>query len=120
MRRCRKRQFPEAIFDRDFPYRGDAEIHGVCVFDRSSNKRSDLAVARDVPEKYVSIEQQPHCPKSRSTSSGSGSSKSSGTMNVPAASPNGRGCRRRGGGAASRRKKIAASAAPTTYTTKPK
>lgn len=93
VRRFGKWQLPEAVFDGRLPYGHDAQVHLVGIFDRAPKPWRYPRVAGDVPKKNMRIEQQPHCSKSRSTSSGSGSSKSSGTTNDPAASPNGLGRR---------------------------
>src|SRR4051794_32734959 len=93
MRRFRQRKLPELILCGYFPERYDTQIRHVAIFDRLTNRGLDSRIPRDVPEEDVRIEQQPHCSKSRSTSSGNGSSKSSGTTKLPAARPNGRGLR---------------------------
>jgi len=58
---------------------------------RLPGRGGELRVGGDVPKENVGVEKQPHCPSNpRRTSSGSGASKSSETVNAPAQRPNGR------------------------------
>src|SRR3954464_11824512 len=91
--RSREWELAELVFDNSFPDRGDAQIYlvGFILAGLPKNGR-ELRISGDVPKEYVCIEQQPHRPSnSRKTSSGSGASKSSGTVNSPAHRPNWRG-----------------------------
>src|SRR4051812_26538199 len=92
-RRSREWELAEVVLDDRFPDRSDAQVHLVGrVLAGNPESGRQLWVSGDVPEEYVSVEEQPHCPsKPRRISSGSGASKSSGTVNIPAQRPNGRG-----------------------------
>src|SRR5687767_4873362 len=98
MRWLGKSELTKAVLCCCLPKCSDAHVNRLCILNCGPDNRRDTAIARDVPQKDVSIEQQTHYSKSRSTSSGSGSSKSSGTTNAPAARPKGRGRRTRSTG----------------------
>src|ERR1700710_2793009 len=92
-RRCWERELAKLVLGDRFPDRGDAQIDliGWVLAGRPERGR-ELRVCGDVPEEYVSVEEQPHRPSnSRRISSGSGVSKSFGTVNAPTQRPNGRG-----------------------------
>src|SRR5438445_12861975 len=82
----------DLVLDQNLPYGHDTEEDLVrfvahCVVRGLRKSR----VVADVPEKGVRIEEELHRPsKASRISSGSGSSKSFGTTNWPAASPTGR------------------------------
>src|SRR5437868_9841444 len=88
-----QRQLAELKLNCSFPNRHNTQVNDVRVLDHSARRAPNSHIARDVPQENMGIEQQLHCSKSRSISSGSGSSKSSGTTKAPAARPNGRGFR---------------------------
>src|SRR5262245_22899201 len=94
-RRRRQRQFAPLVLDDRLPHGRHAQVNRVGrVLDGVAQGDRQATVPADEPQEDVRVQQEPHCPSnSRRTSSGSGWSKSSGTVNSPAQSPKGRGCR---------------------------
>src|SRR5262245_38669771 len=89
----RQRQSAKGALDDRLPNGRHAKEDFVCrVPNRVSESDRQFRVGADVPKENVRVEQQPHEPSnSFSNSSGRGWSKSAGTVNWPAQSPNGRG-----------------------------
>ncbi len=90
-----QRELAKLVFDGRFPDRRYAKEDIVLrVLESGANGRGDVLATGGVPEEYVRVGEQPHEVSNDSiTCSGRGLSKSPGTVNSPAQSPNGRGSR---------------------------